>query len=195
MNLYSYLRNLDDYHTSRGVYMEFTLLTERLILRRLIQDDFADLYDMLHDSDVMYAWEHTFNETQVQEWIDCQFGRYEQTGVGVFVAIEKETSKIVGQFGLVWEDIEGEKVLELVYMLKKDYVGKGFAVEGSKACLDYAFNEMGVDKIYAPIRPENQSSRKVAEKLGFNVRGEYIKHYNGKDMPHLIYVLDKTSYL
>ena len=175
--------------------MEVTLLTEHLILRRLIQDDFADLCEMFYDPDVMYAWEHTFNETQVQEWINTQFGRYEETGIGVFGAIEKETGKMIGQFGLVWEDIEGENVLELVYILKKAHFGKGFAVEGSKACLDYAFNEMGVDKIYAPIRPENQSSRKVAEKLGFNVRGEYIKHYNGKDMPHLIYVLDKTSYL
>ena len=171
--------------------MEFTLLTERLILRRLTQDDFADLWEMLSDPEVMYAWEHTFNETQVQEWIDTQFERYDETGVGVFAAIAKETGKMVGQFGLVWAEIEGENVLELTYMLKKAYFGKGFAVEASKACLDYAFNEMGVAKVYAPIRPENQPSRKVAEKLGFSVRGKYIKHYNGKDMPHLIYVLDK----
>jgi RimJ/RimL family protein N-acetyltransferase len=173
--------------------MEFTLLTERLILRRLMEDDFADLSEMLFDPDVMYAWEHTFNETQVQEWIDNQFGRYKQTGVGVFAAIEKETGKMVGQFGLVWGDIEGENVLELTYMLKKSHFGKGFAVEASKACLDHAFNEIGVDKIYAPVRPENRSSRIVAENLGFKVCGEYVIHYNGKDMPHLFYVLDKKS--
>jgi RimJ/RimL family protein N-acetyltransferase len=77
-------------------------------------------------------------------------------------------------------------------MLKKTQWGKGFAIEGSKACLDYAFNIMGVDKVYAPIRPENQASRNVAEKLGFKVSGEYIKHYNGKDMLHLIYVFSRT---
>ena len=171
--------------------MEFTLTTERLRMRQLTQDDFADLCEMLYDSDVMCAWEHTFTETQVQEWIDRQFERYERTGVGVWAAIEKETNAMVGQFGLVWAEIEGEVVLELVYMLKKNHWGKGFAVEGGKACLDYAFGEMGVDKVYAPIRPENQSSRKVAEKLGFEVIGEYIKHYNGKEMPHLIYVLPR----
>jgi len=45
--------------------MEFTLSTERLILRRLTQDDFADLCEMLCDPAVMYAWEHTFTEAQV----------------------------------------------------------------------------------------------------------------------------------
>ena len=174
--------------------MEFSLKTERLGLRQLTQDDFADLCEMLYDSDVMYAWEHTFTETQVQEWIDRQFVRYEQTGVGVWAAVEKATGEMVGQFGLVRTNIEGEDVLELTYMLKKTHWGKGFAVEGGKACLDYAFGEMGVDKVYASIRPENQSSRKVAENLGFEMRGEYIKYYNGKNMLHLIYVLDKNEY-
>ena len=171
--------------------MEFTLSTERLTIRRLAQDDFADLCEMLYDPAVMYAWEHTFTETQVQEWIDCQFARYAQTGVGVFAAIENKTGAMVGQFGLVWAEIEGEAVLELTYMLKQSHFGRGFAVEGSKACIEYAFNTMGVDKLYAPIRPENQVSLKVAEKLGFEVRGEYIMQYNGKNMLHLIYVLDK----
>jgi len=171
--------------------MEFILTTERMLLRQLTQNDFSDLCEMLYDPDVMCAWEHTFTEMQVQEWIDRQFERYERTGVGVWAAIEKETNVMVGQFGLVWADIEGETVLELVYMLKKKHWGKGFAIEGAKGCLDYAFGKMGVDKVYAPIRPENLSSRKVAENLGFEVTGEYIKHYNGKEMPHLIYVLPR----
>ena len=165
--------------------------TERLILRQLRQDDFADLCEMLQDPDVMQAWEHTFSEFQVQEWIDRQFKRYEQTGVGVWTAIEKETGAIVGQIGLVWADIKGKNVLELTYMLKKTHWGKGFAIEGGKACLDYAFYEMNVDKVYAPIRPENQTSRNVAERLGFELHDEYTKHYNGKDMFHLVYVISR----
>jgi len=167
--------------------------TKRLILRQITQDDFTDLCEILQDADVMYFWEHTFSESQVQEWIDRQLKRYEQTGVGVWIAIEKETGKTVGQIGLVYGDIEGEDVLELTYMLKKAYWGKGFAFEGGKACLDYAFKEMKMDKVYAPIRPENQASVKVAEKLGFEMHGEYFKHYNGKDMRHLIYVIDKQE--
>ena len=62
--------------------------------------------------------------------------------------------------------------MELEYMLKKAYWHKGFTNEGGKACLEYAFNKIGTDKVYASIRPENQPSRKVAEKLGAKVYGE-----------------------
>ena len=171
--------------------MNTTIETSRLFFRELTNDDFKDLCEMLQDVDVTYAWEHTFSEPQVQEWLDRQFGRYKKDGVGVFAMIEKETGVMVGQGGLIWTEINGAKVLEVSYMLKKVHWHKGFAVEGAKGLIDYAFSEMSVDKIYMPIRPENSASRKVAEKLGAKVNGEYIKNYNNKDMLHLIYVLDK----
>ena len=173
--------------------MESIITTERLTLRRLTQDDYADLCEMLQDADVMYAWEHIFSESQVQEWLDRQLERYTETGIGFWAAIEQETGEMVGQIGLAWVDIEGERVLELEYMLKKAHWHKGFVTEGGKGCLNYAFNKMGVGKVYAPIRPENHASRKAAENLGFKVCGEYVKHYNGKDMSHLIYVIEKRT--
>jgi len=163
-------------------------------LRKLTQEDLPDLCEMLQDEDVMYAWEHTFSLQQVKEWLDKQLKRYENTGIGLLAVVDMKTNEIVGQIGLVWGDIEGREILELAYMLKKTQWGKGFAVEGSKACLDYAFNMMNVDKVYAPIRLENKASIKTAETLGFVMQGEYVKHYNGKDMLHLIYVMDKKDF-
>ena len=179
--------------TVKLLKIDSIISTGRLILRKFTNDDFADLCEMLYDPDVMYAWEHTFSETQARELLERQFERYEETGVGFWAAIEKETGEMVGQIGLIWADINGEKVLELAYMLKKIHWHKGFAVEGGKACLNYAFSKMGVDKIYAPIRPENAASVKVAEKLGANADGECVKHYNGKDMLHLIYVMSPSK--
>ena len=172
--------------------METIITTDRLLLRQMNQTDFTDLCEMLQDADVMYAWEHTFSALQVQEWLDRQLDRYENAGVGYWVAMDKETGDIIGQMGLVWADINGENVLELAYMLKKTFWNKGFAVEGGRACLDYAFKIMGVGKVYAPIRPENKRSRNVVEKLCFEVCGEHVIHYNGKDMLHLVYVKDAS---
>jgi len=138
--------------------METIITTDRLLLRQMNQNDFADLCEMLQDADVMYAWEHTFSAPQVQEWLDRQLEKYENTGVGFWAATDKITGDMIGQMGLVWADINGENVLELAYMLKKTFWNKGFAVEGSRACLDYAFKIMGVGKVCAPIRPENKMS-------------------------------------
>lgn len=51
----------------------------------------------------------------------------------------------------------------------------------------YAFDRLGAQKVIAEIRPENRPSRRVAERLGMWVEREFVKHYRGKEMPHLIY--------
>jgi len=100
---------------------------------------------------------------------------------------------MVGQIGLTCSEIDNVKVLEPGYILKKSYWHKGFALEGAKACVDYAFNKLNINEITAQIRPENLPSRKVAEKLGMTVKREFIKHYKGKDMLHLLYSLTRKE--
>ena len=167
--------------------------TKRLSFRKLTSTDIKDLCEMLQDPDVTAAWEHTFTDAQVQQWLDRQLERYENDGIGVLAMIEKETKALAGQGGLIWGEIHDVRVLELSYMLKKSQWHKGFAVEGAAGLAQYAFEEIGVDKVNLPIRPENNASRRVAEKLGAKIEGDYVKNYNNKDMLHLVYVLDKAS--
>jgi RimJ/RimL family protein N-acetyltransferase len=171
--------------------MDFLIETDRLLLRRFVQADFDDLCEMLQDLDVMSAWEHTFSDAQVQDWLDRQLERYKKCSVGYWAAVEKESGKIIGQIGLVWSELSGETVLEPGYILKKACWHKGFALEGAKACVDYAFNEVGVKNIYISIRPENIASLKIAEKLGAKISGKHYVHYNNKDMLHLVYTMEK----
>jgi len=43
------------------------LETERLILREMTQMDYLDICKILQDDDVMYAYEGSFNNDEVQE--------------------------------------------------------------------------------------------------------------------------------
>jgi RimJ/RimL family protein N-acetyltransferase len=169
------------------------LKSERLILRKITPDDFDDLAVMLRDSDVMTAWEHTFSDEQIRQWIDNQTARYQKEIVGYFAAIRKDTGEFIGQMGLLWNDFDELRVMEIGYMLKRQYWGMGYATEGAAALAQYAFTEIGLNKIYASIRPENQSSIRVAERIGMNVEGSFIKQYNGKDMEHLIYSKERCK--
>lgn len=58
------------------------LETRRVCLRYMTTNDFEDLKQMLQDSDVMYAWEYTFSDTEVQRWIDKNLERYEKYNLG-----------------------------------------------------------------------------------------------------------------
>ena len=168
------------------------LESERLIFRKITANDFDELADMLLDPDVMTAWEHTFSDEQIQKWIDNQISRYQKEIVGYFAAVRKDTGELVGQMGLLWNDIDELRVLEIGYMLKRRYWGMGYATEGAAALIQYAFNVIGLNKVYTSIRPENQSSIRVAERLGMKSEGSFIIQYNGKNMEHTIYSKERN---
>lgn len=46
------------------------LETDRLILRKMTQDDYTSLCSILQDADVMYAYAHAFSASEVQDWLD-----------------------------------------------------------------------------------------------------------------------------
>lgn len=53
--------------------------------------------------------------------------------------------------------------------------------------MEYAFRVLGASIVIADIRPENLSSRAVAERVGMKMVGEYDKIVNGRIMTHFIY--------
>ena len=52
------------------------LESERLIFRKIKEDDFSDLTIMLRDPEIMAVWEYTFSDEQIQKWINNQIERY-----------------------------------------------------------------------------------------------------------------------
>lgn len=92
-----------------------------------------------------------------------------------------------GTDGPLMEKMEGKKYPGIAYIVKKEYWKQGYAVEGAKASIDYLFNEKGVEEVIAQIKYDNESSLGVAKKLGMTFRYEYVKIYEGGEMPHLVF--------
>lgn len=168
--------------------------TERLVLREITAADFTEIALMLQDSEVMYAWEKTFSEAEVWEWIDKNQQRYHNEGYSYFLVSDKVSNTVVGVAGPLIEKIENEAFIGIAYIFKRKYWGYGYAVEAAKACLKYAFEYLQADKVIAQIRPENQRSRQVAKRLGMIEVGSFEKQYQGKVMPHLIYAITQEQY-
>ncbi len=165
------------------------IITEssRLILREMTQEDFPLLCAMLQDPEVMYAWERTFSEKEVRDWIDRNQVRYRNCGCGYWLAFDRTSGENIGQLGILPEEIEGKVHSGVGWILRRAHWGKGYAAEGGKACLDYAFRELHVPRVIADIRPSNCRSVRVAERLGMEAMGIYDKVVGGKIMPHRIY--------
>ncbi len=167
--------------------MDYVIETPRLGLRRIQEADFDALYAFLGDPEVMYAWEHGFSQEDVRAFIARTMRRYREDGFAHFGAIEKASGTLIGAIGPIVEVVEDVPYIGLGYILHKGYWGKGYALEGAAASMQYAFDVLGAEQVIAEIRPENLPSQKVAQKLGMTVEREFVKHYRGKDMPHLIY--------
>lgn len=167
------------------------LETERLILRYITQNDFAELKAILQDKDVMYAWEYDFTDSDVQAWIDKNLRRYAEYNHGYFMIIEKVSNAVIGQAALMPDSINSRQFYEIGYILKKEYWHKGYAAEAAKALKEYAFHVLRLNEVIFEIRPNNLPSRRVAEKLHANICGEFVKTVRNKKMPHLIYMLSK----
>ena len=163
------------------------LETERLALRELDQSDFAALRAILQDEQVMYAYEHAFTNREVQAWLDRQRDRYAKDGFGLWAMVEKATGEMMGQCGLTLQDWGERQVPEIGYHLRRDRWRQGFAIEAAAACREYGFHTLNFPELFSIIRDNNHPSQRVALRNGMALRGSFVKHYQGVDMPHLVF--------
>lgn len=165
----------------------YVLETSRLYLRKMMQSDFPLLCCHLQDTQVMYAWGHAFSDAEVRKGIDKQLLSYKKYGFGVMAVILKETGELIGQCGLSMQPCGDREVLEIGYIFQKEYWHKGYATEAAIACKEYAFTRLNADEVFSLIRDTNVASQNVAKRNGMRVRGMFVKHYKGIDMPHCIF--------
>lgn len=167
------------------------LTTSRLDLREMTRDDLPALRAILQDDETMVAYEGAFDDELVESWLERMLERYETPGNGLLAVTLRETGEMIGQCGLTMQHMLGEDVLEVGYLFNRAHWHRGYAVEAAIACRDYAFTQLGADRVWAQIRDTNVASMNVAIRLGMTVRGRFVKHYRGVDMPHLAFAIDR----
>lgn len=163
------------------------LETDRLYLRRLTPQDRDALCAIMQDEVTMTAYEHAFSDEEVDQWLERQLMRYEQDGFGLWAVVDKSSGEVIGQCGLTMQPVEDRRVVEIGYLFRRDRWHCGYATEAAVACREYAFQALGIDEVYSIIRDSNLASQAVARRNGMEVRGSFVKHYRGVDMPHLLF--------
>lgn len=171
---------------------ETTVLeTERLILRLLTMDDLDDLYRLYRDPEIRQYFPEGvlgYAETKEElEWIiKVYYGKY---GFGLWATIHKETGEFIGRCGLLPWSIEGRQEVEVAYLLAKEYWGQGLATEAAGAIVRYGFEQLGMERIICLPEPENEASRRVAEKVGMALEREIVLD----GTPALVYAIQRAG--
>lgn len=174
---------------------DLKLESERLVLRKIKKEDFDEISIILKDKEVMYAWEKGFSNDEVNQWIDKNIERYKCDGYSYLIAHEKESEECIGLMGPLIETIDNNNFAGIAYILNKKCWGKGYALEGTKVCLDYLFKVIKVEEVVAQIKYNNLSSIKVAKNLKMSKKGQYDRIYDGKTMLHYVYSISRDEFL
>ncbi len=141
------------------------LQTTRLILRPWCEDDAKELYKYACDPDVgpPAGWPvHTSVENS-REII-----REVLSAPETYAVCLKENGKPVGSIGFHRNDLaEQDDEYELGFWIGKPFWGQGIIPEASREMLRYAFEDLGMNRIWCGYYDDNEKSRRVQEKLGF----------------------------
>lgn len=156
-----------------------TFETQRLILRQWNIDDAFDLYKFASDPDIGIpaGWlPHTSveNSREIIRSVLCAPYTY--------AVCLKDNGRAIGSIGLHRNDIaEDDDELELGYWIGKPYWGQGLIPEAAKRVLQYAFEDLKMNRVWCGHYEGNIKSRRVMEKLGF------IYHHTteGIELPEL----------
>ncbi|MFG3253355.1 GNAT family N-acetyltransferase [Streptomyces sp. NPDC048172] len=143
--------------------------TERLFLRPLTTSD-VDFFVALHDDPRVNRFVGSYTPQRALERLRAIEQQWEERGHGLCVVELKDTGELLGRSGLQYWEQFGE--VELGWTLRAEAWGHGYATEAARACLEWGFATLDVDHLIALIRPGNEPSVKVAERLGFAPRRE-----------------------
>lgn len=163
--------------------------TSRLYLREYEQEDFATLHAIFSDPETMRFYPAAFTEQQTRDWITRNQDRYMQDGCGLWAVCLQGEGQLVGDCGLIYQNINGSIEVEIGYHLDKRHWGKGYASEAAIGCKQYAFDVLKLGKVVSIIHPDNTASIRVAKRVGMELEREETVF----SRRHCIYAVENTA--
>ncbi len=149
-----------------------TLKTERLILRKLNTDDYIDMYEYACKPEVTeyLLWSPHESLTHTRSYLQSlqpiyRRGEYYDWGIE-----ERYSGKMIGTCG--YTEISPSNLrAEVGYVLNPEYCGKGYATEAVMAVIQFAFEELGINRVEARYMTGNGKSLAVMKRCGMGEEG------------------------
>ncbi|MGH2678256.1 MAG: GNAT family N-acetyltransferase [Actinomycetota bacterium] len=161
---------------------EPVLTTRRLVIREFADGDLDPYAAMLGDPETMRYYRRPYSREEAQGFMERNAARYLANGFGVWVLEDGKSGAFLGDCGLAVSLVEGIAEVEIMWHVARERWRRGIATEAATAVRDHAFSSVGLRRLIALVRPDNEPSRGIAEKLGMEIEREAIYH----DMLHLL---------
>ena len=154
---------------------EYLFTSRRLGFRNWHEQDLEPMAAISANVEVMQFFPRpaTFEQTnQFIERMQDQFAEYDFC----YFAVDKlQDSSLIGFIGLMLQDYKADftPCVDIGWRLDPTAWNMGYATEGARACLSYAYDELGLDNIYSTAPVVNVKSEAVMKKIGMRKIKEF----------------------
>ena len=166
----------------------------RLTFRLLVKEDFTTWLPFFEDKTVagfLGMADIGTPKEQCEKWFEITENRYKNDLGGLNVLIEKVSNEFVGQCGLLIQEVDRIREMEIGYSILPEHRKKGYATEAAQKCRDFAFENDFTDSIISIVHVDNIRSEKVARKNGMILSKKTVF----KGMPVNVFRILKKDWL
>jgi ribosomal-protein-alanine N-acetyltransferase len=147
------------------------LETERLLFRPYELSDAPRAQKLGNDKDIAQTTFLSYPYTLeiAENWIKGHSNLIENGEAYPFAVVLKSEQQLIGTMTIRVDKNHNKG--ELAYWIGKAYWGKGYATEASKKIVEFGFEELKLNRIWAPVMTKNKASGKVMQKSGLRYEG------------------------
>lgn len=149
--------------------------TERLKLQPFHSDDASRISELANDKELsrILGLPHPYELEVAEEWIDSHPEQIKEGIEYPLTIVLKDIKRLIGTITLRIDKKNNKG--ELGYWIGKEYWGNGFATEAVTEVIDFGFNQLHLNKIWASAISTNRASTSVLEKVGLQKEGTLRK--------------------
>ncbi len=173
--------------------------TDRLLLRGWRDQDREPFAALNADPVVMEHFTAPMPRADSDAFVGFMRQRWAEYGYGLWAAERLDTGAFIGFVGLNLATFEAPftPAVEVGWRLAREHWGHGFATEGGRASLAYAFDAVGVTEVVSFTAVGNERSWRVMDRLGLQRSGTF-DHPRVPDghrvRPHVLYRIDAARW-
>lgn len=154
-----------------------TITTERLLLRPYTLADAPAVQRIVSDREVAattLAIPHPYPENGAIEWIASIEPKWAEGSGAVFAITLASTGEVIGSIDL---RVKPEhRHAEMGYLIARPHWGNGYVTEAARATLEFGFETIKLNRIYAHHMTHNPASGSVLRKVGMRYEGTMRQH-------------------
>ena len=168
--------------------MDYFLTSVHLGFRCWSSEDLPLAMELWGDAKVTALIGGPFTPGMVRARLVGEIAQMQEFGLQYWPVFLLDGNEHIGCAGLRPYRIE-DRVYELGVHLRSAFWGRGLAKEAARSILDYGFDNLGAEAVFAGHHPSNEASRRLLLKLGFVRTHEEL--YSPTGLMHPAYTVRK----